>query len=68
MKLCCSITLKLVMNGEISVFCICVEAIMYLLLYNLHDCTFKEKFPVGSPFLVKEDSLIRLFHGSTEVH
>ena len=29
------------MNAEISVFVICVEAIIYLLLYNLHDCTFK---------------------------
>ena len=24
-----------------SVFVICVEAIIYLLLYNSHDCTFK---------------------------
>ena len=32
------------MNAKISVFDICVEAIMYLLylfLYNLHDYTFK---------------------------
>ena len=29
------------MNANISVFVICVEAIIYLLLYNLHDCTFK---------------------------
>ena len=29
------------MNAEISLFVICVEAIIYLLLYNLHDCTFK---------------------------
>ena len=28
------------MNAKISVFVICVEAIVYLLLYNLHDCTF----------------------------
>ena len=28
------------MNAKISVFVICVEAITYLLLYNLHDCTF----------------------------
>ena len=27
------------MNEKISVFAICVEAIIYLLLYNLHDCT-----------------------------
>ena len=29
------------MNAKISVFVICVEAIIYLLLYNLHNCTFK---------------------------
>ena len=28
-------------NAKISVLVICVEAIIYLLLYNLHDCTFK---------------------------
>ena len=28
------------MNAKISVFLICVKAIIYLLLYNLHDCTF----------------------------
>ena len=31
---------KTAMNAKISVFVICVEAIIYLLLYNLHDCTF----------------------------
>ena len=25
-----------------SLFVICVETIIYLLLYNLHDCTFKD--------------------------
>ena len=30
---------RTVMNVKISVFVVCVEAIMYL-LYNLHDCTF----------------------------
>ena len=29
------------MNAKFSVFVICVEAIIYLLLYNLRDCTFK---------------------------
>ena len=29
------------MNTKMSVFVIFVEAIIYLLLYNLHDCTFK---------------------------
>ena len=28
------------MNANILVFFICVKAIIYLLLYNLHDCTF----------------------------
>ena len=31
------------MNAKISVFVICVEAIIYLLLYNFHDRTFNEK-------------------------
>ena len=29
------------MNAGISVFVICIETIIYLLLHNLHDCTFK---------------------------
>ena len=29
------------MNAKISIFVICVEAIIYLLLHNLHDRTFK---------------------------
>ena len=29
------------MNAKISVFVICVEAIIDLLSHNLHDCTFK---------------------------
>ena len=29
------------MNEKISVFVICVETIIYLLLHNLHDCDFK---------------------------
>ena len=28
------------MNAKISVFIICDEAIIYLLLYNLYDCNF----------------------------
>ena len=40
------------MNAKISVFVICVEVITYLLLGNLHDCTFNKKHSVGS-FLLK---------------
>ena len=29
------------MSAKICVFAICVETIIYLLLYNLHGCTFK---------------------------
>ena len=32
--------LRTIMNVKISVFVICIEAIMYFLLYNLHDCNF----------------------------
>ena len=42
------------MNAKISVFVICVEAIIYLLLYHLHDCTFKNfaKF-LRMPFFIE---------------
>ena len=32
------------MNAKISVFAISVKAIIYLLVYNLHDCTFNGNF------------------------
>ena len=32
------------MNAKISVFVICVEAIIYLFLHNFHDCTFNLVF------------------------
>ena len=31
-------------NAKISVFVICVEVIIYLLLYNLHDGTFNKRY------------------------
>ena len=30
------------MNAKVSVFVTCFEGIIYLLLYNLHGCTFKQ--------------------------
>ena len=41
------------MNAKISLFLICIEAIMYLLLSDLHHCTFKTyaKFPEKLTFL-----------------
>ena len=32
------------MNAKTSVFVICVKVIMYLLKYNLHDCTFIQRW------------------------
>ena len=32
------------MNAKTSIFVICVETIIYLLLYNVHDCTFNSCF------------------------
>ena len=32
------------MDAKISMRVICVEAIIYLLLHNLHDSTFKSRF------------------------
>ena len=34
------------MNAKISEFVVCVEAIIYLLLYNLLDCNFKWIFNI----------------------
>ena len=39
------------MNAKISVFFISVQAIIYLLLYNLHDCTFNMN--IGSDIKLK---------------
>ena len=34
---------KTAMTMKISIFVICVEAIIYLLLHNVHHCTIKKK-------------------------
>ena len=36
------------MNVKFSGFVICIEVIIYLVLYNLHDCTFKQQFLINS--------------------
>ena len=38
------------MNANISVVVVCVEAIIYFPLYNLHDCTFKSNLIFMSIF------------------
>ena len=45
------------MNAKISVFVICVEVIICLLLHNLHDCTFKGTFIKTSVGLSKTSFL-----------
>ena len=37
--------IRTAMNPKMSVFLICVEAIIYLLIHNLHDFTIKKKDP-----------------------
>ena len=49
------------MNAKISVFVICVEATIYLLLYDLHDCTFKAE-PLK---LFKNINLFKISYAST---
>ena len=41
------------MNAKFSAFDICVEVIIYLLLYNLYDWTFKKATRYGSPLDMK---------------
>ena len=38
-----NLTIATAVNTKISVFAIRVEAAIYLLLYNLHDCTFNKR-------------------------
>ena len=45
------------MNAKISVFVICVEAIICLSLYNILDCTFKGALSGLRQFLATENSL-----------
>ena len=40
------------MNAKISVLVTCVKAIIYLLLHNLHDCTFKMWFSTCNKKLI----------------
>ena len=38
-----NLKIRTAMNVIISVFVICFEAIIYLLLHNLHDCAFTDE-------------------------
>ena len=52
------------MNAKISVFAIFVETIAYLLLYNLHGCTFKMEFTTFRQKMVPE-IFSKITHGKT---
>ena len=39
------------MNVKNSVYAICVEAIIYLLLHNLHEWTFSSDIPTHTPIM-----------------
>ena len=47
------------MNAKISVFVVCVEAIIYLLLHNLHDITFKQNLDIKQKFGVNASVVTR---------
>ena len=45
---------------ENCIFCaVCVEAIIYLLLYNLHDCTFKNIFFITWYTIYEKKKILR---------
>ena len=41
------------MNAKISAFVICAEAIIYLLLHNLNECTFLPNYTRVTPNSIK---------------
>ena len=51
------------MSAKISMLVICVEAIIDLLLYNLHYCTFKNKVKLGLCSVRNEN----IYHKSREM-
>ena len=42
------------MNSKILGFVVCVKAIIYLLFYDLHDCTFDTKIDIRMYHIVEE--------------
>ena len=50
---------RTVVKMKISVFVICVVAIIYLLLYNLHDCTSNGSFFLG--ILTSQETILNIY-------
>ena len=46
------------MNAKVSVFAICVKANIYLLLYHLHDCTFKQLTKSCSTSIIENNNTL----------
>ena len=53
------------MNAEILVLVVCVEETIYLLLFNLHDCTFKTVYM--SQVSAESNSLLMIKFKSSEI-
>ena len=57
------------MNAKFSVFVICLEMIIYLLLYILHDCTFNFcKSPKLAHYLNNNAKYMKKINNKNEVH
>ena len=54
------------MNGKISVSIICVEMIIYLLLYDLHDSTFKYFHYLSFPYSLGQNFWLMSLEGNSE--
>ena len=55
---------KTAMNAKLSIFVFCVEAIIYWLLLNLHDCTFnphQPTFPCSKSTIETAEIWVRSF-------
>ena len=55
------------MNAKTSVLVICIEAIIYLSLYNLHDCTFNKKSFIKKTYILKLKLLCLFVNAKTTV-
>ena len=49
------------MNVKFSVFVICVKDIIYLLLHNLHDCTFNLLLSIMHQVYDSQSSALKVF-------
>ena len=55
------------MNAKTSLFVTCVEAIIYLLLYDLHKCTFNINMKLISLIFIYDESILKIFAGNVKM-